>query len=135
MHSHYSFVIIESIIQDGDPFTMKTAQLNLIRQEKAKISSFLRSICHSTIQDEYTLYHEFSDFMTKRDLENVNEAVDYIRNKHSLFMTEISDQMKNFVTEEHIPTETTHVMRYICKKTKFQQLFIKWLHFTLYWFT
>ena len=35
------------------------AQVNLIRHEKAKISSFLRSICHLTIQDEYILHHDF----------------------------------------------------------------------------
>ena len=80
---------------------------NLIRHEKAKISSFLRSICHLTIQDEYTLHHEFSNSITKRDSENVKEAVDYIRNKHNPFVTEINDQMRNLVTEEHIPTETT----------------------------
>ena len=82
------------------------SQFNLIRYEKAKISSFLRSICHLTIQDEYTLHHEFSDSITKRDSENVKEAVEYLRNKHNPFMTEINDQMRNLVTEEHIPTET-----------------------------
>ena len=83
------------------------AQFNLIRHEKANVSSFLRSICHLTIPDEYTLHHEFSDSITKRDSENVKEAVDYIRNKHNPFMTEINDQMRNLVTEEHIPRETT----------------------------
>ena len=82
------------------------SQFNLIRYEKAKISSFLRSICHLTIQDEYTLHHELSDSITKRDSENVKEAVDYIRNKHNPFMTEINDQMRNLVTEERVLTET-----------------------------
>ena len=55
-----------------------------------------------------TLHHEFSDSITTvRDSENVKEAVDYIRNKQNPFMTEINDQMRNLVTEEHIPTETT----------------------------
>ena len=67
----------------------------------------MRSICHLTIQDEYTLHREFLESITKRDLENVKEAVDCIRNKHNPFMTEINDQMRNLVTEEHIPTETT----------------------------
>ena len=83
------------------------AQFNLIRHEKAKISSFLQSICHLTIQGEYILYHEFSGSITKRDSENVKEAVDYTRNKHNPFMTEINDQMRNLVTEEHIPREKT----------------------------
>lgn len=43
------------------------AQLNLIRHEKAKISSFLRSISHLIMQDEYTLHREFSNSITKRD--------------------------------------------------------------------
>ena len=37
----------------------------------------------------------------------MKEAVDYIGNKHNPFVTEINDQMRNLVTEEHIPTETT----------------------------
>ena len=36
----------------------------------------------------------------------MKEAVDYIRNKGNVFMTEINEQMRNLVTEEHIPTET-----------------------------
>ena len=63
-------------------FTRRTetvAQCNLIRHEKAKISSFLRLICHLTMQDEYTFYNVFSDPITKRDSENGKEAVDYIR--------------------------------------------------------
>ena len=36
----------------------------------------------------------------------MKEAVDYIRNKHNPFMTEINDQMRNPATEEHILTET-----------------------------
>ena len=66
----------------------------------------LRSICHLTIQDEYTRHHEFSDSFTKRDSENVEEAADYIRNKHNPFMTEINDQMRHLVTKKHLPTET-----------------------------
>ena len=45
--------------------------------------------------------------MKKRDSENVKEALDCIRNKHNPFMTEINHQMRNLVTEEYIPTETT----------------------------
>ena len=37
----------------------------------------------------------------------MKEAVEYMRNKHNPFMTEINDQMRNLVTEEHIPTEAT----------------------------
>ena len=51
------------------------AQFNLTRHEKAKISSFLRSIYHLQIQDECNLHHEFSDSITRRDSENVKEAV------------------------------------------------------------
>ena len=50
-------------------------QFNLTRHEKAKISSFLRSIYHLQIQDECNLHHEFSDSITRRDSENVKEAV------------------------------------------------------------
>ena len=82
------------------------AQFNLIRHKKAKISSFLRSICHLTMQDEYTLRHEFLDSITRRNSETVKEAVDYIRNKHNPLRTEINDQMRNLVTEERITTET-----------------------------
>ena len=43
------------------------AQFNLIGHEKERISSFLQSIYHLTIQDEYTLHHEFSDSITQGD--------------------------------------------------------------------
>ena len=36
----------------------------------------------------------------------MREAVDYIRNKHNTFMTEIHDQMRNLVTEDHLAIET-----------------------------
>ena len=58
------------------------------------------------MQDEYTLHHEFLNSITRRNSENVKEAVDYIRNKHNPLMTEINDQMRNLVTEERITTET-----------------------------
>ena len=58
------------------------------------------------MQDEYTLRHEFLNSITRRNSENVKEAVDYIRNKHNPLMTEINDQMRNLVTEERITTET-----------------------------
>ena len=82
------------------------AQFNLIRHEKVRISSFLRSITHTAIQDEYTLHHELSDSITKRDAENVKEAVEYIKNRSNPFTTEIKDQMKNLITEEYISTES-----------------------------
>ena len=81
------------------------AQFNLIRHEKARISTFLRSITQTAIQDEYTLHHEFSESITKRDVEHVTKAVTYIRNKHNPFSMETNDQMKNLVTEEHISPE------------------------------
>lgn len=37
----------------------------------------------------------------------MKEAVEYMRNKHNPFMTEINVQMRHLVTEEHIPTEAT----------------------------
>ena len=58
----------------------------------------------------FVFVHEFSDSITKRDSENVKETVDYIKNKHNPFMTEINDQMRNHVTEEHIPTEITRFL-------------------------
>ena len=69
---------------------------------------FLHSydITYTAIQDEYTLHHEFSDSLTKRDTENVKEAVDYIKNRSNPLTTESKDQMKNLVTEEHISTES-----------------------------
>ena len=47
-----------------------------------------------------------------------------MRNKHNPFMTEINDQMRHLVTEEHIPTEATqfsleHIdKRYVNKSKK-----------------
>jgi len=82
------------------------AQFNLIMHEKVCISSFLQSITHTAIQDEYTLYHELSDSITKRDAENVKEAVEYKKNRSNPFTTEIKDQMKNLITEEYISTES-----------------------------
>ena len=54
-----------------------------MRLEKVRISSFLQSLCHLTVQDEYTLHFEFSEFITQGDDKVVKEATEYIRKRGS----------------------------------------------------
>ena len=55
--------------------------------------------------DEYSLSHEFQNIVTDEDSENMKEAVKYIQLRYNSLPTMGNDQMKNLVTEEHIPNE------------------------------
>ena len=60
------------------------AKWNLIKHEKSKFTKFLDGICGVDQADEYSLHHEFSETVTKKDQEDVEAMKEFVSSRCDL---------------------------------------------------
>ena len=58
---------------------------NIIKQEKGLYTNFMHKLCGFDTNDEYSIHHEFSPSITKRDQEAVEQMMEYIQERGIFF--------------------------------------------------
>ena len=58
---------------------------NIVKHEKSQYISSLEKVCDTINEDEYSIHHEFSMSRTETDVSNVNQMMDYIKNRGNPF--------------------------------------------------
>ena len=81
------------------------AQWNIIKHKKARFVKHLWEVCCLTVEDEYSLRHEFSMTLTEADEECVQQIAHYIRECKNLFDT-ANSKVTTLVTGKEIDEET-----------------------------
>ena len=90
------------------------AQWNITKHEKAKFTKYLHELC--SLNDEYTLHHEFSQSLIEADEECVVQIGNYIAERNNPFDTSSVTKLTNLVTGKEMDEETSSFLL-ACVKT------------------
>ena len=84
---------------------------NWIKLEKSQCTTLLENICDLTIDDEYLIHHDFSDFRTKEDVSSVDKMTEYIKGRGNPFI-DVQEKPRNFASGKQIEDcQADHLMR------------------------
>ena len=73
---------------------------NLIKHEKLQYVRWLNELCRLTVDDEYSLNHEFSNATTKEDIESVESIKKYAASHQDPFDISLTKNITNNATGE-----------------------------------
>ena len=76
------------------------AKWNLIKHEKLQYVSWLNELCRLTVDDEYSLHHEFSNATTKEDIEPVQSIKKYAASHQDPFDISLTKHITNIAIGE-----------------------------------
>ena len=76
------------------------ATWNLIKHEKLLYVRWLYELCGLTVDDEYSLHHEFSNATTKEDIESVESIKRYAASHQDPFDISLTKKITNIATGE-----------------------------------
>ena len=74
------------------------ATWNLIKHEKLLYVRWLYELCGLTVDDEYSLHHEFSNATTKEDIESVESIKKYAASHQDPFDISLTKKITNIAT-------------------------------------
>ena len=76
------------------------AKWNLIKHEKLQHARWLSELCRLTVDDEYSLHHEFSNATTKEDIKSVESIKKYAVCHQDPFDISLTKNITNIATGE-----------------------------------
>ena len=74
----------------------------IIKHEKRKYTTFIDSICNIVQADEYSLHHEFSDSVTKKNQEDVEAIKEFVASRCDIMK---AGKLANMISGIELPDE------------------------------
>ena len=87
------------------------AKWNLIKHEKMQYINHLSEICDLNSESEYSLHHEFSEEITKNDVENVSNIKSFVKDHINPFViSPDSNKIRNLATGVVMNTQESNYL-------------------------